>query len=109
MDRLLSMQVFIEVADSGSFTAAAAITGLSQATVSTHVAQIEQRLSMQLLERRPRGLKLTEEGTEYYALCHRVLSEIGDTESLLAQGRNKPAGLLRIDVTVALSARLIAL
>lgn len=107
MDRLLSMQVFVEVVDCGSFTRAAEITDMSQASVSSHVAQLEQRLGMQLVERRTRSVKPTEEGLEYYGLCQRVLSEIGDTEALLAQSRHKPRGRLRIDVTVALACRLI--
>jgi LysR family transcriptional regulator for bpeEF and oprC len=107
MDRLLSMQVFVEVVDCGSFTQAADVMGMSQASISSHVAQLERRLGMQLVERQRRSVKPTEEGLAYYDLCQRVLSEIGDTEALLAQSRHKPRGRLRIDVTVALACRLI--
>jgi LysR family transcriptional regulator for bpeEF and oprC len=107
MDRLQSMRVFVEVVDCGSFTKAADVAGLSQASVSSHITQLEQRLGTLLLERTTRSIRLTEEGAEYYALCQRVLSEIDDTESRLAQTREKPHGRLRIEATVALSSRLI--
>lgn len=107
MDRLQSMRIFVEVADRGSFTQAADVAGLSQASVSAHVTQLEQRLGTQLLERSTRRIRLTEAGADYYELCQRVLSEIDDTESRLSLKRHQPHGRLRIEATVALSSRLI--
>ena len=107
MDRLQSMRIFVEVADRGSFTKAAETTGLSQGSVSAHIAQMEERLGTQLLKRSTRSLHLTEAGSDYYELCQRVLSEIDDTESRLSQKRHLPHGRLRIEATVALSSHLI--
>lgn len=107
MDRLQSMQVFVEVVDCGSFTKAADVTRLSQATVSSHIAHLEKRLGVRLLERTTRSVALTDEGTAYYAVCQRVLSEIDEAEAMLLQSRTAARGKLRIDATVALSSRLI--
>lgn len=108
MDQLQSMRVFVEVVDSGSFTKAAMVTGISQATVSSHVSHLEKRLGTRLLDRTTRSVRLTDEGTSYYAICQRVLSEIDDAEAMLSQTGTAPRGLLRVDVTVALACRLIA-
>ena len=51
MDRLTSMEVFKWVVDLGSFSRAADRLDLSKATVTAHVAAIENRLGVRLLNR----------------------------------------------------------
>ncbi len=101
------MRVFVTVVDGSSFTGAASALGLSQATVSGHVAQLEKRIGARLVERTTRSVRLTDEGARYYALCQRVLGDIDDTETALAQAHDVPAGRLRVDATVALICHLL--
>jgi DNA-binding transcriptional LysR family regulator len=54
------MESFIRVATLGSFSAAAKQLGVSRALLSQHVAKLEQRLRVQLLNRTTRSLTLTE-------------------------------------------------
>src|SRR5690349_21696716 len=51
MDRLASMQVFVQVVDSGTFAAAAKRLDASAATVTHHVQALEDHLGVQLLNR----------------------------------------------------------
>ena len=59
VDRL---RVFREVANSGSFSAAARTLAFTQPGVSHHVKQLERELGVALLERSPRGIRLTPPG-----------------------------------------------
>jgi DNA-binding transcriptional LysR family regulator len=59
------LRVFAEVADRGSFSAAADALALSQSAVSQHVAALEREVGMTLVQRGTRPVELTEGG---YAL-----------------------------------------
>jgi DNA-binding transcriptional LysR family regulator len=52
MNKLLAMTIFVRVAESGGFTAAAAQLGLSVSAVAKAVDRLEQDLGVQLLARR---------------------------------------------------------
>jgi len=56
------LRVFIAVAESGSFTAAAHQLHATQSTVSQRIARLEWQLDRRLLERTTRSTRLTEEG-----------------------------------------------
>jgi DNA-binding transcriptional LysR family regulator len=68
-----SLRLIRAIADAGSITAAAASLGYTQPAVSQHVTRLERRLGTALLERHPRGVRLTEAG--------RVLARYGGTVS----------------------------
>jgi molybdate transport repressor ModE-like protein len=57
-----SLRIVRAIADAGTITAAAASLGSSQPAVSQHVRRLERRLGTALLERRGRGVRLTEAG-----------------------------------------------
>jgi molybdate transport repressor ModE-like protein len=56
------MKVLREVAVQGSFSAAAEALNFTQSAVSQHVAALERETGQQLVERLPRGVRLTEAG-----------------------------------------------
>ena len=66
MDRLISMEVFVQVVDQGSFAGAARQMSMSRAMVSKHIQALEERLGARLLNRTTRTVSLTEVGTAYY-------------------------------------------
>lgn len=107
MDRLLSMEVFVQVVDCGSFTRAATALGLSTPMVSTHVAQLENHLGVRLLNRTTRRMELTQDGEAYYGQCQRILAEISETEASLARSTSTPQGRLRVDVPMTICDPLI--
>lgn len=108
MDRLQSMLYFVRVVTLKSFSRAAAELGVSAATVTTHVRQLEQALGVRLLDRNTRSLKLTEAGTLYVEHCRQVLGDIRHMETLLAPRGKALRGVLRADVPVVLGRRVIA-
>ena len=96
MDRFSTMESFVRVARSGSFTIAANQLGLSRALVSRHVSTLEARLGVRLLNRSTRSLNLTEEGRSYLEFCERILGEIEGSERAIGRTRSEPVGTLKV-------------
>ncbi|MCA3836237.1 LysR family transcriptional regulator, partial [Burkholderia sp.] len=59
---LNAVRVFVSVVDEGSFAGAARVLAMPGSNVSRHVAQLESRLGVRLLERSTRHLRMTEAG-----------------------------------------------
>lgn len=100
MDKFISMRVFTEVVQRGSFARAAERLNLSPAFVTRHVASLEKQLGTPLLIRTTRSLTLTERGEIYLERVRRILAEIDETEALVSSASNAYQGLLRISVLV---------
>lgn len=100
MDVVLSMSLFRRVAETGSFSAVANETRLSQPTVSKHVSALEKRLGVKLISRSTRQLTLTDAGKQYYERCIHILDELTETEANLKQQQSCPAGLLRVNIPI---------
>lgn len=96
MDRFRTMESFVRVVRSGSFTTAASQLGLSRALVSRHVSELETRLGVRLLNRSTRSLSLTDEGTSYLEFCERVFRDIESNERAMVRTRLEPAGTLKV-------------
>ena len=107
MDRLQSMDVFRWVVDLGSFSRAADRLDMSRASVTAHVAALENRLGLRLLNRTTRKLALTDDGTAYLDHVRRVLADVEETEGVLTAGRSQPRGVLRIDLPVAIGRQFV--
>ena len=56
------LQVFVAVADGGSLSEAARRLGQSQPTIGRQVRRLEEESGLDLFQRQPRGLALTEQG-----------------------------------------------
>src|SRR6201988_922508 len=96
VDTLTSIRVFRQVVESGSFVAAAERMDLSTAMVSKHVAYVEKRLGVRLLNRNSRNLSLTEAGRVYFERCKTILDDLEATELELGSLGGSPRGTLRI-------------
>jgi DNA-binding transcriptional LysR family regulator len=96
MDTLLSIRVFRQVVESGSFVAAAERLDLSTGMVSRHIMHVERRLGVRLLNRNSRTLSLTEPGRVYFERCRVALDELETAELELGSQSTAPRGILRI-------------
>ncbi|MFD2251331.1 LysR family transcriptional regulator [Pseudochelatococcus lubricantis] len=108
LDRLTGMSVFAKVVASGSFTAAARLSGMSQTMVTKHVAALEARLGTKLLHRTTRRLTLTEAGRRFHDACLRILPEVDEAEAEAGAGNVEPRGVLRLNVPFSFGIRQIA-
>lgn len=96
MDEMLTNRAFLQVVDSGSFSAAAAEIGVSVATVARQVNSLEARLGVQLLHRTTRTLSLTEPGTHYCGRIREVLRIYDGVKREVASYQKDVKGLLRV-------------
>ena len=97
-ERLKGIDVFVTVADLGSFTAAAERLNLTSSAVSKSVARLEGRLGVRLFTRTTRTLALTEAGTTFYKTCTSVLADLEEVEHTITAESNEPHGKVRIDL-----------
>jgi len=109
MDRLASMQVFVQVVDSGSFAGAAKRLAASPAAVTHHVQSLEDRLGAQLLNRTTRKLSLTEVGRTFYENSARILAQVAEAEHSATLLQTTPRGLLRLNTSEGIARVVVPL
>ncbi|MEN3363273.1 MAG: LysR family transcriptional regulator, transcriptional activator for dmlA [Burkholderiales bacterium] len=97
MNHVSELSFFTLVVKEGSLSAAARELGVTPPSVSKRLAQLEQRLGVQLLNRTTRRLSLTDEGELYHGNATRILAEIAEMEQLVSLNRATPKGLLRVN------------
>jgi DNA-binding transcriptional LysR family regulator len=90
------MKLFVTTAECPSLAAAARKLGLSSASVSRGLADIETRLGSRLIERTTRALALTEQGRLFYGEAKRILADVAAAENALASQRQAPKGRLTV-------------
>jgi LysR family transcriptional regulator, transcriptional activator for dmlA len=99
---------FSALATSGSLSAAAREMGITTAAVSRHLAQMEARLGVPLVNRTTRRMSLTPEGDVYLAHARRILGDIQDMQEMLGVAKSSPRGLLRVNATLGFGRAHIA-
>ena len=108
MDKLTAMQLFVRVAELGSFSQAAEQHGISKSNISKQISALEHALGARLLQRSTRRLQLTQAGEYYLQHCRDILRQIADTEARLQQQQQVPQGKLRINAAMALGLTALA-
>jgi DNA-binding transcriptional LysR family regulator len=96
MDTLLSMKVFRQVVESGSFVGAAERLSLSTAMTSKHLVHLEKHLGTRLLNRSSRSSSLTESGKLFFERCKGILEEVEEAELVVGSVSGVPRGRLRV-------------
>ncbi|MGO1071999.1 LysR substrate-binding domain-containing protein [Lysobacter sp. CA199] len=110
MDKLRSMAVFVAVADTGSFAAAAQAQQLSAVMVGKHIRQLEEHLGARLLQRDTRKQRLTEVGEAFLEDARQVLEQVRRAETVAERLRDdsRPSGHLRVTAPFTLGAAAVA-
>ena len=91
---LKHLQALLGIADTGSFSAAAATIGTVQSNVSAHIARLERELQVQLVDRS--SGRLTEEGDVVVERARRVMSELTDMVADVVALRQEVVGTVRL-------------
>ncbi|PNU03426.1 LysR family transcriptional regulator [Novosphingobium guangzhouense] len=99
-NRFGEMQIFLAVAQGGSFAKAATALRLTPSAVSRAMARLEGRLGVQLVSRTTRALALTAEGEVYRARVAGLVAEIDEVERGFGSEAEAPRGPLRINASV---------
>lgn len=108
MDRFSEIQLFVQVAETGSLSRAAEALGLSNAAASRHLQALEDRLGARLVERNTRRLFLTDTGQEFFSRAKSLLADLKDAEDAVNASTLNPTGTLRISASLSFSMQHIA-
>lgn len=102
------MEAFIAVVEDGGFTSASRRLGVSKSAVSKHIAALEARLGVRLLERTTRRVSPTDLGLLYYDRARFVLGAASDADQMVAAKMAVPEGVLRLSVADDVAMRFLA-
>ncbi|MEJ5990470.1 LysR family transcriptional regulator [Ramlibacter sp. PS3R-8] len=84
---LRTLRYFVAVADAGSLTAAASAISIAQPALTRQMRELESELGAQLLQRLPRGVRLTQAGLSVYESAQRMLGEAARLQQKLARNQ----------------------
>jgi DNA-binding transcriptional LysR family regulator len=101
MDMISALRCFIRVVETGSFTAVARETRISQSAVTRQIAQLEQHFKARLFHRTTRHLSLTDDGQSVLTHALRLVDGADEMEAALGRQRISPTGLVRLGTSIA--------
>jgi DNA-binding transcriptional LysR family regulator len=101
MDKLASLRAFVKVVELGSFSEAGRQLRLSRSAISKYVAELEQSLGVQLLNRTTRHAGPNENGQVYFERALSILSDIDAADQAVARLQSTPRGLLRVNAPMS--------
>lgn len=105
-DKLLALRLFVRVARTGSFSAAARELDLSQPSVSRIVAALEKDVGAALVTRTTRAVTLTDAGEDYLARVEAILASLEEADHV-ARGSLELRGSLRVALSASFGVREI--
>ncbi|TYQ19844.1 UNVERIFIED_ORG: DNA-binding transcriptional LysR family regulator [Zoogloea ramigera] len=108
MGQFRQISTFVEVVARGSLSAAARAEGIAPAMIGRRLDALEARLGVKLLQRTTRKLALTDEGTAFLEDCQRILAELEEAESAVAERSARATGHLMISAPAGFGRRHVA-
>ena len=97
---------FLAVLEAGNITKAAARLGMSQPSLSQHIAYVEKRLDAKLFDRTKNGIKLTPAGEIFLPHARGLVEAIEQSRVAVARGQRLLNGRVRIAVVSSLMCTL---
>jgi LysR family transcriptional regulator AphB len=105
--KLDDLNLFRQVVDNGSYTAASRKTLIPVATITRRIQALEDSLDIRLLNRHARKLSLTESGQKFYDECAPILATLVNMSECLGEECRGAAGKLKIAAPSNLTKRMI--
>ena len=102
MNKLRAIQLFVRLADLGSFTLVAEQTNASKSMISKEISRLEEALGARLLHRSTRNVKLTHVGEGYLQRAREILEKLDDADNFVQDLQQHPRGKLKINAPMAL-------
>lgn len=105
---LNELYYFIQVVDHQGIGAASRALGVTKSKLSRHLAALEERLGVRLINRSTRQFAVTDLGTAYYQHCLTMLEGAQAAQAVIDNDQAAPRGLVRIACPTALLNFLVA-
>jgi DNA-binding transcriptional LysR family regulator len=103
-DKLSTLQLFVRVAHTSSFTKAGRELGLSQPSTSRRISELEEEVGAALFVRSTRAVTLTEAGADYLTRVEAILSALDEADHA-ARGTAELRGHLRVALSTSFGVR----
>ena len=104
---LKKFRYFIAIADAGSLTAAAAAIPIAQPALTRQMRELEEEMGVQLLQRMPRGVRLTPAGVTFYESAQRILAEATRLQQRLARSQKSDKATVVLGASPTLARLLL--
>ncbi|NHZ94645.1 LysR family transcriptional regulator [Massilia sp. CCM 8734] len=108
MGQFRQISTFVEVVARGSLSAAARAEGIAPAMIGRRLDALEARLGVKLLQRTTRKLALTDEGAAFLEDCQRILGELEEAESAVAERSARASGHLLVSAPAGFGRQHVA-
>lgn len=108
MIQLSDIRVFLEIVDSGSFSAAARVLRMPKSSVARQMARLEAEIGVALLNRSTRVVALTPEGRDFVPRARRLFDDAVEAQSAIRCEGKGASGLLSVATTGLIGRRFIA-
>lgn len=99
---LNDLYYYVQVVEHGGFAPAGRVLGVPKSKLSRHVAMLEERLGVRLIQRSTRRFSVTDVGQVYYTHCKAMLVEADAADEAVALAHSEPRGMVRMTCPVAL-------
>ncbi|MFN7612495.1 MAG: LysR family transcriptional regulator [Alphaproteobacteria bacterium] len=93
---LIYIPTFVKVVEMESFSKAAKAMGMTKSAVSKQIQALEDALTVRLLNRTTRSVRLTDEGEHFYQQARQVVEAVGEAERSVQRLNQNPSGVLKI-------------
>lgn len=103
-----SLTMFVRIVETNSMSLAAKQLGMTTSAVSQQIKTLEQEVGLNLFNRSPRSLSLTEAGDIYYQSCKKLLQTAEQTKQKLQYLTGIPSGKLKLVAPVGFGAGLLS-
>lgn len=101
------LRLFASVVESGSFTAAARVPGISKQSVSQRIGRLESQLGVALLTRTTRRMKPTHPGRIFYGSCRELVEHTRRAQAEVQRVGLSLAGHIKVTAPVVLGEALV--
>jgi DNA-binding transcriptional LysR family regulator len=102
------LELFVQLQRTGQLSSAAQELGLSPATITRRVSELEKRLGVMLLHRSKRGFLFTEAGSAFAARAPLMLAEMEQLHAMLVGSTDPFSGLLRVQSSLGFGRQLVS-
>jgi DNA-binding transcriptional LysR family regulator len=96
---LTGVSAFVALCEARSFRVAAERLGVTRSAVSQALRRLEDRLSVALVERTTRSVRLTEAGEALFERARPALADVDDALEAASTQSKRPVGMLRLSVS----------
>src|SRR5690348_17193921 len=93
---LVTLKVFCDLVETGSFTKTAQLNDVTQSAVSQKISSLERIFKSRLMERNKKMLRLTPDGQVFYDYSRQILQTYESLHTKLQELKDNIAGTIRV-------------